>query len=161
MYKPKPPIKQKYVKTPQDLWDMWKAYKSNVDNNPDYEAHVTVKGEIVMKPKRRPYLQEEFYVFVYENYGFHVKQYFDRKNPAYASYLDVTTHIVNERNANQLSGTLTGTFKSPQITSKLCGLIEENKEDKLGYTIPQITIKYESNGTGTGAGATPSEADSE
>lgn len=37
-----------------------------------------------------------------------------------------------------------------------------NNDEKPGYTIPAITIKYESNGTGnTGTGAAPGTTDSE
>ena len=91
-----------------------------------------------------------------------------KDDPEYKKAVDDIENIALDFAESQLhkqiqKGEVTSTIFFLKTKGKKRGY-SENKElsdDRLGYTVPQITIKYESNGTGTGAGATPSEADSE
>lgn len=156
--------KPKYIESPEKMWELFLKYKEFVQNNPILvHDYVGKDGNSVYREKQRPLTFSGFECFLVDqkiiNYP-DLTDYCDEKNPSYASYLPVTRAIKKSCSVNRIEGAMAGIFNS-NLAARLDGLNDEKKEEKSGYTVPQITIKYESNGTGTGAGATPSEADSE
>jgi hypothetical protein len=122
-----PPIKQKYIESPEKLWQMWEEYKKEIDSAPDIEEVVTAKGDIVHKAIKKPYLRVGFEAYVFRAYGFHVKQYLENQDKLYDSYMGVVTHIRNEYENDQLSGTLTGRYKAPNLIARMHGLVEKTE----------------------------------
>ena len=136
----KPPIKQKYIKDPADLLKAWNEYKSHIDNNPDIQQVATAKGVMEIAVKR-PYIKQGFYSFFYNRYGHHVHQYFDNDKGAYDAYLGIVTHINAECKHDQIEGSLTGRYKSPNLVARLNGLTEKVQNE---ITTPgTISIKFE------------------
>jgi hypothetical protein len=119
----------KYYK-PEDLLRLWNEYKAFIDTNPDELEQLSNKGEIMIVRVKKPYLQEGFYAFVYNNYGHHIHQYIDNTNGAYDDYLGVVTHIRSEWRNDQISGSLTGRYKAPNLVARLNG-ISDNKNIDL------------------------------
>jgi hypothetical protein len=122
----KPPIKQKYIKEPSDLLDAWNNYKTFVDSNPDIQDVATGKGILQISVKK-PYTRQGFLSYFYTTYGHHVKQYLDNEGGAYESYLEVVTHIRTEWEADQIEGSLTGRYKSPNLVARLNGLADKQE----------------------------------
>jgi hypothetical protein len=138
--KSKPPIKQKYIKDPLDLLKAWNEYKAHVDANPDIQQVATAKGVVEIAVKR-PYLRQGFLSFFYVNYGHHVKQYLDNEAGNYNSYLEVATHIRSEWELDQIDGSLTGRYKSPNLVARLNGLVDKQQTE---LTTPgKLEIKFE------------------
>ena len=133
---PNPPIKKKYVETPEAFLDLWEEYKSYVDSNPDRIEEVTNKG-IVVRSIKMPYLRQGFESYVYKYYGFHIHQYFKNQDGLYDAYMPVITHIRSEFENDQIGGTLTGRYKAPNLVARLNGLVEKQQNDT------SLTIKFE------------------
>lgn len=126
----KPPIKQKYIETPEELLELWDEYKLLVDAKPDTQQVATGKGVHTIKVKR-PYQRKGFESYVYRKRGHHVHQYIDNYEGRYAAYLGVVTCIRSEWEEDQIDGTLTGRYKAPNLVARLNGLVEktENKHE--------------------------------
>lgn len=152
MPKNTPPIKQKTIKDDIELLSYWERYKQKVDENPDKEEVVTNKGTIVVKTIRRPYLRTGFEAFVYKEIGIHIHQYIDNYKGAYDAYLGVVTHIRNEWEEDQVSGTLTGRYKAPNLVARLNGLVEKSetnlKVEQEIFKALDLDNVHTDNGTG-------------
>lgn len=135
---PKPPLKQKYIKNPEELLTLWDEYKAEIDSNPDRQDIATGKGVFTINVKR-PYQRKGFERFVYRRLGFHVHQYIDNYNNSYESYLGVVTCMRSEWEEDQIEGTLTGRYKAPNLVARLNGLVE--KTDTKTEGIQKITIE--------------------
>ena len=142
----KPPIKEKYIKDPAELLAIWDEYKLMIDNRPDVQDVAAGKG-VHQIQVRKPYQKKGFFVFFYRKKGFHVHQYFDNYKNAYDAYLDVVTCIRDEWEEDQIEGTLTGRYKSPNLVARLNGYVERVQED--GTKEVTIKVKYESKRIGS------------
>jgi hypothetical protein len=141
--KSKPPIKQKYF-TPEQVQKMWEEYKLSVDNDPDVIEEVTAKGVVIRRVKK-PYLRQGFEAFVIKKTGSMIGQYLDNQDGAYGSYLEVVTHIRREWESDQIAGTMTGRYKAPNLTARLCNLAEKQETKTDG--IQKIIVEYSSDHT--------------
>jgi hypothetical protein len=130
-----PPIKQKYIKTPEDLLQAWEDYKKSVDSNPDVQQIATAKGVQDVRVKK-PYQRKGFETYFYKIFGHHVKQYIDNYEDAYESYLGVVTHMRNEWESDQIEGSLTGRYKAPNLVARLNGLVDKKETEIKG--VPPI-----------------------
>lgn len=124
----KPPIKKKYIETPQRFLELWEEFKLYVDSNPDTQQVATVKGVVEIKIKK-PYLRQGFEAFVYKNYGFTIHQYISNQGNLYDAYVPIVTHIRNEWEDDQLSGTLTGRYKAPNLIARMHNLVEKTQTE--------------------------------
>jgi len=105
--------------TPEILQKVWDEYKAFVDSDPHEEEVLTVKGDIVKIKKVRPYIRQGFEAFCWNKGWGHVCQYLKNQDGAYDKFLPVVTHIKNEREDNQISGTLSGRFKAPNLVARI------------------------------------------
>lgn len=119
--------KKKYIESPEDFLKLWDEYKSLIDTNPDKEEVATGKGEVVTLTKKKPYLRQGFESYVYRKHGFHIHQYIDNYENAYEEYLGVVTCARKEWEDDQISGSLTGRYKSPNLVARLNGLTEKTE----------------------------------
>jgi hypothetical protein len=131
--------KHKYIESPQKLLSMWDEYKKTVDQNPDKEQVATGKGEILTLTRPKPYLRRGFEAYVYRTYGFHVHQYIDNDDKNYTDYLGVVTCMRKEWESDQISGTLTGKYKSQNLVARLNGLVDKKQTDIKGsLNVPNL-----------------------
>lgn len=110
------------IEDPKDLLKLWDSYKKHIDTNLDKENIVTVKGEIAVKETKKPYLKQGFENFVFRKEGYSIKDYLSHKYPEFS---DVVTCIRGEWEEDQLSGTITGKYKAPNLVARLNGLTEK------------------------------------
>lgn len=124
----------RHMNEPKELLDLWVEYKTYIDTNPDKEEVVTVKGDIVEKRTKKPYLKQGFISFVFRKLGKNIKDYVDNKYPEFS---DVVTHIRSEWEEDQISGTITGKYKAPNLVARLNGLTEktENKNENTNIEV--------------------------
>jgi len=136
--------KPKNVKTPEDFLKLWDLYKINVDENPHVDEVATGKGDIVSISKKRPYLRQGFESYVYRTKGFHIHQYIDNYNNSYPEYLGVVTCARKEWEDDQISGSLTGRYKSPNLVARINGLTDKKETTHKGLDLGMaFQSKYE------------------
>jgi hypothetical protein len=123
------------MNNPKELMDLWEQYKSLIDSNPDRIQQATPKGDIVELRVKKPYIKQGFSAFVFKLKGYSIKDYLDNKYPEFS---DVVTCIRNEWEDDQVSGTLTGRYKAPNLVARLNGLAEETN-NKHSVVIEPIT----------------------
>ena len=112
------------MNNPKELMELWEQYKSLIDSNPDRIEQATPKGDIVELRVRKPYLKQGFNAFVFKLKGYSIKDYLDNK---YDEFSDVVTCIRNEWEDDQISGSLTGRYKAPNLVARLNGLKEQTE----------------------------------
>ena len=115
------------MNNPKELMDLWEQYKAKIDSNPDTIEQATAKGDIVELRVRKPYLKQGFKSFAYKLKGYSIKDYLDNK---YDEYSDVVTCIRDEWEDDQISGTLTGRYKAPNLVARLNGITENVKQEQ-------------------------------
>jgi hypothetical protein len=130
--------KHKYIENPEDLLELWDKYKEQVGF--DIIEQATPKGDIVRLSIQKPLLRSGFESFVFRLKGFNVCQYLDNQEKAYNEYLGVITCIRKEWETDQVSGTLTGRYKAPNLTARLNGLNDNTDITSNGQTISDIKV---------------------
>jgi len=134
----KPPVKQKYVKTPEDFLKLWEEYKQFIDDNPDVEEVVTVKGTVINRNIKRPYIRQGFEAYIYNKYRVTLRHYFDNDDNSYDSYRVIIAHTRSECYDDHVSGSITGRYKAPNLVARIHGLSEKNENrltDKEGNDV--------------------------
>jgi hypothetical protein len=117
--------KKKYIETPEELLNLWDEYKESVQNESIEQA--TSRGDIVSLSIRNPYLRSGFEAFVFRKLGFGISQYLDNNGNLYDEYIGVITCIRKEWETDQVSGTMTGKYKAPNLTARLNGIAEKQE----------------------------------
>lgn len=118
--------KHKNIATPERLLEMWDEYKTEVDKDPEKIQRATNKG-VQDEMVKKPYLRQGFEAFVFRKYGFNVHQYIDNWENNYEEYLGVVTCMRKEWEDDQITGTLTGRYKAPNLVARLNGLVDKNQ----------------------------------
>jgi hypothetical protein len=137
------------LETPEDFLSLWDEYKEHIDKNPDLIEKATNKGVQVERVKK-PYTRMGFEAYVYRNYGFNIHQYIDNcnnKDSMYFEYLGVVTCAKKEWEDDQISGTMTGKYKAPNLTARLNGLTEKTDVTTNGKEINEIKVNIVRDGT--------------
>jgi hypothetical protein len=129
--------KKKYIETPERLLEMWDEYKNSVGFDTIEQA--TSKGDVVSVSVKKPFLRQGFEAFVFRKYGFNVCQYLDNQDGAYDEYLGVITCMRREWENDQITGTMTGQYKAPNLVARLNGLVDKKEtEHKGSINIPNV-----------------------
>jgi hypothetical protein len=119
--------KHKYIKSPEELYDMWTAYKTHVKSNPRFKYILSVKtGLMVPEPLECPLTQNGFEAFCYNKFNVSINHYFDNQSGAYDEYCTVCMRIINERKDDQITGGMVGQYNA-SITQRLNGLTEKTE----------------------------------
>ena len=117
--------KNKYIETPEKLLEYWNEYVKEVKSKPIIVKDWVGKDAMdVYREKERPLTQQGFEVWMFKVYKITVGQYFDNKDKAYNEYVAICSHIVKERQADQIEGGMAGIY-NPSITQRLNGLTEQ------------------------------------
>lgn len=119
--------KNKYIETPERLLEYWDEYVDFIKSNPiRVQDYVGKDAEMVYREKERPLTQQRFETWMFRTHKITVGQYFDNQNEAYNEYLAICSHIVKERQADQIEGGMAGLY-NPSITQRLNNLVEKNE----------------------------------
>lgn len=137
------PVGTKYIKTPEELLKLWDEYKLTVGTDEIEQA--TSRGDIVTLSIQRPLLKSGFEAYVFRKLGFGIGHYLDNQDGAYSDYLDVITCIRKEWESDQVSGTMTGRYKAPNLTARLNGIVDKTEQTNIDKTPKKLVIKIKKN----------------
>jgi|15BtaG_2_1085339.scaffolds.fasta_scaffold02085_9 hypothetical protein len=114
--------------TPKEFLALWDEYKTTIDSNPDQIQKATNKG-VQTEAVKKPYLRQGFEAYVYRKRGFHIHQYIDNYQDAYADFLGVVTCARKEWEDDQIGGTMTGRYKAQNLTARINGLTDKSESN--------------------------------
>ena len=127
------PVGTKYIKTPEELCDLFLEYQKETKGNPILK-HVFVgkDGDSEMEKRERPLTIEGFRNFCRRKIC-EVRQYLENDDNSYADYLGVCRAIKEEIRQDQIEGGMAMIY-NPSITQRLNGLVEkaETKTEHSG-----------------------------
>lgn len=122
--------KQKYIETPEVLWDYFIAYKAHVKKNPR-KKHVFVgkDGSSEYEQLEVPLTMEGFEMYCFEQGWINdLGDYFSNNGNRYANYATICSRVKRSIRQDQIEGGMVGQYNS-SITQRLNGLTEKIQED--------------------------------
>lgn len=130
--------KNKYIETPDKLWQLFEGYKKEVKANPIIVKDWVGKDATdVYREKEKPLTDKGFYNYCRRNIGC-VRQYFDNQDKLYDEYIAICSHIKEEIDQDQIEGGMAGIYNA-SITQRLNGLVDKSQtEIKGGLNIPNL-----------------------
>lgn len=112
------------VETPEQMYEMFTAYKSNVKENPRNKYVMNQRtGDMIPEPLERPLTLEGFEIYVHNKFSFHIEQYFKNQDKLYQDFIPICSHIRKEIRRDQIEGGMVGQYNA-SITQRLNGLTE-------------------------------------
>lgn len=138
MAKQNPPIKQKYIETPEKLWELFIAYEAHVKANPKIREDFVGKDATMVERKlERPLTFVGFECYLHEqDVVSNLSSYEANADNSYVSYLPILTRIKQFIETDQFEGATVGIYNHNIIARKL-GLVDK-QESKVESNI-QIT----------------------
>jgi hypothetical protein len=131
--------KDKLIKTPEALYELFQTYKTWVINNPiTIEDYVGKDAHLVTRNKPRPLSVAGFQVYCYNNAS-DVHHYFENTEGRYEDYGGICRVIKREVRQNQIDGGMAGIF-NPSITQRLNGLTDKQEIKTDQPTEMKITV---------------------
>ncbi len=120
--------KNKYIETPERLWDIFKEYRDYVKSRPRTN-HVFVgkDGNDARQELERPLTMEGFRVYCFENHSC-VKQYFDNADKRYNDYITICSYIKDIIRQDQIEGGMVGQYNA-SITQRLNNLVDKQQHE--------------------------------
>ena len=113
------------IDTPEQLYDMFKSYKTYVKENPRYKYVMNQRsGDMVAEPLECPLSIDGFEVYCYNKFECTVSHYLDNTNKAYEEFCPISAHIKREIRQDQISGGMVGQYNA-SLTARLNGLTEK------------------------------------
>ena len=137
----KPPIKQKYIETPEKLWELFLDYVKHEANNPMMKVEYVGKdGERVLTPLPVPITFEGFECYLADREVINdLGDYESDKGGSYASYSTIITRIKKNCFVNNFKGASVGLFNANIIARKL-GLTEKTDNNTTLSGKIEITL---------------------
>lgn len=132
--------KNKYIETPDVLWQHFLKYKESVEKNPILVHDFVGKdAEEVRREKQRPLTIEGFENWLEDKDIINnLSQYFANTENRYTEYQTICSRIKRTVRQNQIEGGMAGVF-NPSITQRLNGLAEKTEtEIKGSLNIPNL-----------------------
>jgi hypothetical protein len=120
--------KQKYIESPEKMWEYFEQYREWVKNNP-FRVHdyVGKDGIEVWRMKERPLTFGGFEVWLFENEIINdLGHYAQNQDGRYDNYLPIIRKIKETVKEHQISGAMTGVFNA-NLTSRLNGLSDKSE----------------------------------
>lgn len=128
---PNPPIKQKYIETPDKLWELFITYKKELKANPRKKMVFGGKDFISdFELLERPLTLEGFENWcadegIIQDLG----DYFSNKGGNYESYSTICTRVRKSIRQDQIEGGMVGQYNS-SITQRLNGLVDKSQVEQ-------------------------------
>lgn len=134
--------KNKYIESPEKLWELFEAYRNQVKSKPFVKNGFAGKdADEVFFKLEKPLTLEGF-----ENYCEEIGvinglgDYFSNKDGKYSDYSAICSRIRRNIRQDQIEGGLAGIY-NPSITQRLNGLVDKTQgEEKKDVT---IRVKYD------------------
>ena len=120
--------KNKYIETPDKMWEHFTNYRSWVKDNPILiEDYVGKDAERVYREKPRCLTIEGFENWCFEN-GIisDLSHYFMNLDDRYTDYVGICLRIKKIVREDQITGGMAGIY-NPSITQRLNGLVEKSE----------------------------------
>ncbi len=134
-------MKSKYIATPEEMYELFEAYKAS--RKPREIQKATVKG-VVSEFHMPPLTMEGFDIFVMNYEGIEsrgIEQYFSNREGRYLAYVDICARIKKEIRNDQIEGGMVGQYNT-SITQRLNNLTEKTDVTTGGDKLNQpITVK--------------------
>ena|SRR5689334_10061780 len=116
--------KPKYIKTPEELWQLYLDYVQDVKGRPFKKVEYVGKdGERVETPIERPLTAEGFKNYCFEHVG-EIQGYWINRDNAYNDYSPIITRIKESIRQEQIEGGMAGMY-SHTLTARLNGLVDK------------------------------------
>jgi hypothetical protein len=135
-----PPIKQKYIKTPEYLWELFCNYVQHERGNPMFKVeYVGKEGDKVNTPLQVPITFEGFECWLAdEGIIQDLGDYSKNDDNRYKTYASIITRIQNNCFAQNFKGAAVGLFNANLIAKKL-GLVEKKQTELTGsINMPKV-----------------------
>ena len=134
-------MKSKYIETPEEMYQLFEAYKAN--RKPREIQKATVKG-VVSEFHMPPLTMEGFDIYVMNYEGTQskgVEQYFSNREGRYSAYVDICSRIKREIRNDQIEGGMVGQYNA-SITQRLNNLTEKTDVTTGGDKMNQpVTVR--------------------
>lgn len=120
--------KQKYIETPERMWELFTLYKKEVKKNPIIVKDWVGKDAVdVYREKERPLTFIGFQNHLDdENIITDVTDYFENKDNRYDDYVRICSRIKRNIQQDQIEGGMASIY-NPSITQRLNGLVEKQE----------------------------------
>jgi len=130
--KPKPPIKKKYIETPEIMYKHFCDYRTKVKDNPFIvKDWIGKDGNEVYREKEKPLTIEGFECFCMdEGIISDLSNYFANSDNKYQTYSTICSRIRKEIRNDQIGGGMAGIY-NPSITQRLNGLVEKSEVKEI------------------------------
>ena len=137
--------KNKYIESPERLWELFIEYKNDVKENPRVKNDFAGKdADEVFKKLERPLTMEGFENYVADMDVINdLSDYFGNVDGRYKEYTAICSRIRKNIRQDQIEGGMVGIF-NPSITQRLNNLVEKIQEDGTKEVI--VKVKYEQRG---------------
>ena len=135
--------KNKYIETPEKLWELWELYRDDVKSNPRKKhTFVGKEGRSDYELLERPLTLSGFKAYGHRK-GITLNHYFNNTDNAYQDYRNICTCVLNEIRQDQIEGGSVGQYNA-SITQRLNGLTDkqEIKDTTLPDTEQGIIDRY-------------------
>jgi len=128
------------IESPEAMYELFKGYKNYVKENPRYKYNLNQRtGDMIPEPLEVPLTLEGFEIFILEEEGYYIEQYFKNLNKSYEDFLPICTHIRKEIRKDQIEGGMVGQYNS-SITQRLNNLVERTETTNIEQPLfPDVT----------------------
>jgi hypothetical protein len=128
--------KNKYIETPDKLWEYFLSYKTEVKSKPFLIKDWVGKDAVdVYREKEKPLTIEGFECWLYDqNIISHLSDYFANSDNKYSEYSTICSRVKKAVRQDQIEGGMAGVY-NPSITQRLNNLVEktETKHDVTSF----------------------------
>lgn len=120
--------KNKYIETPEKMWELFLAYKKSVKENPIIvKDWVGKEADQVYREKEKPLTIDGFECWCYDNDIINdLSNYFANSDNKYSEYSTICSRIRKAVRTDQIEGGMVGIY-NPSITQRLNGLVDKSE----------------------------------
>lgn len=135
--------KRKYIETPEKLWNLFCAYKKEIESTPFKVPDWVGKDAVQVKREHMKTLtMEGFECYVMDHTRItypDLTEYFEGKNDSYSDYFPICSRIKREIRRDQLEKGLAG-LANQSITQRINNLVDKSevKEIKEQPIFPDV-----------------------
>ena len=131
--------KHKTIEKPEQMWELFEAYKISVVKNPILiQDFVGKDGCMVYRERQRPLTMEGFENYCEDNICF-VHQYFVNQEGRYGDFVNICSRIRRTIRQDQIEGGMASIY-NPSITQRLNNLTEKTDVTSNGKELNEIKI---------------------
>lgn len=124
--------KNKYIESPQKLWDLFVAYEKETKKNPILVHDFVGKDGIsVRRQRERPLTMEGFEDYVCEHTKItypDLTEYFEGTNESYNDYFPISSRIRRRIRKDQIEGGMAMIY-SQSLTARINSLVDKQQHD--------------------------------